>query len=80
MAYCFLERPGEPVVHGYTAADADALTEQVVSLARGVLDERYEVTGRPHRELCADCPGRRALCSWPEDRTLAPAGRGADPA
>jgi ATP-dependent helicase/nuclease subunit A len=38
-----------------------------------VLDERYEVTGRPHRELCADCPGRRALCSWPEERTLAPA-------
>ena len=73
VAYCFLERPGEPVVHGFTAADADALTEQVVSLARGVLDERYEVTGRPHRELCADCPGRRALCSHPEERTLAPA-------
>ena len=64
VAYCFLERPGEPVVRGYTAADADALAEQVVSLARGVLDERYPVTDRPHRELCADCPGRRALCSW----------------
>jgi ATP-dependent exoDNAse (exonuclease V) beta subunit len=73
VAYCFLERPGEPVVRGFTAADADALTEQVVSLARGVLDERYEVTGRPHRELCADCPGRPALCSHPEERTLAPA-------
>jgi ATP-dependent helicase/nuclease subunit A len=79
IAYCFLERPGEPVVRGYTAADADALTEQVVSLARGVLDERYEVTDRPHRELCADCPGRSALCSWPEERTLAPAGQGAAP-
>ena len=63
VAYCFLERPGEPVVRGYAAADADALAEQVVSLARGVLDERYPVTDRPHRELCADCPGRRALCS-----------------
>ena len=73
VAYCFLERPGEPVVRGFTAADADALAEQVVSLARGVLDERYEVTDRPHRELCADCPGRRALCSWSEERTLAPA-------
>ena len=50
-----------------------ALLEQVVSLARGVLDERYEVTGRPHRELCATCPGRRALCSYSEERTLAPA-------
>ena len=78
VAYCFLERPGEPVVRGYTAADADALAEQVVSLARGVLDERYEVTERPHRELCADCPGRRALCSYSEERTLAPAGARAE--
>src|SRR5829696_306615 len=38
VAYCFLERPGEPVVRGYSAADADALAEQVVSLARGVLE------------------------------------------
>ena len=75
VAYCFLERPGEPVVRGYTAADADALAEQVVSLARGVLDERYEVTERPHRDLCADCPGRRALCSYSEERTLAPPAR-----
>jgi ATP-dependent exoDNAse (exonuclease V) beta subunit len=73
VAYCFLERPDEPVVHGYAAADADALAERVVSLARGVLDESYPVTDRPHRELCADCPGRPALCSWSEDRTLAPA-------
>ena len=73
VAYCFLERPGEPVVRSFTAADADALQEQVVSLARGVLDERYDVTARPHRELCATCPGRRALCSHSEERTLAPA-------
>ncbi len=34
---------------------------------------RFEPTGEPHRELCADCPGREALCSWEPDRTLAPA-------
>ena len=73
VAYCFLERPGEPVVRTFTAADAAALGEQVVGLARGVLDERYPVTPAPHRELCADCPGRRALCSHPESRTMAPA-------
>jgi ATP-dependent exoDNAse (exonuclease V) beta subunit len=72
VAYCFLERPGEPVVRSFTAADAGALEEQVVSLARGVLDDRYEVTERPHRDLCASCPGRRALCSYSEERTLAP--------
>jgi hypothetical protein len=73
VAYCFLERPAEPVVRSFTAADADDLLEQVVSLARGVLDERYEVTARPHRELCATCPGRKALCSYSEERTLEPA-------
>jgi ATP-dependent exoDNAse (exonuclease V) beta subunit len=74
IAYCFLERPAEPVVRRFTAADAPALAERVTTLARGVLDERYPVTDTPHRELCADCPGRRALCSHPESRTLAPAG------
>jgi hypothetical protein len=28
------------------------------------------VAEHPHRELCGDCPGRRALCSWPESMTL----------
>jgi RecB family exonuclease len=74
VAYCFLERPGEPVVRGFTAADAPALAERVTALARGILEERYPVTQAPHRELCGDCPGRRALCSYPESRTLAPAG------
>jgi hypothetical protein len=37
-----------------------------------VLDERWPVAEQPHRELCGDCPGRRALCSWPEAMTLRP--------
>jgi hypothetical protein len=73
VAYCFLERPGEPVVRRFAAAEAGALAEQVVGLAQGVLDERYPVTPAPHRELCGDCPGRAALCSHPESRTLQPA-------
>ena len=72
VAYCFLERPADPVVRRFTPADAAALEERVVSLARGILEERYPVTDTPHRELCADCPGRRALCSHPEERTSAP--------
>jgi ATP-dependent helicase/nuclease subunit A len=73
VAYCFLERPGEPVLRAFAIDEAPALAEQVIGLARGVLDERYPVTDAPHRELCGDCPGRRALCSHPEERTLAPA-------
>jgi ATP-dependent helicase/nuclease subunit A len=71
VAYCFLERPGEPVTQVFSAADAPALADRLHALARGVLEARYEVTDTPHRDLCGDCPGRAALCSHPEERTLA---------
>jgi ATP-dependent exoDNAse (exonuclease V) beta subunit len=71
VAYIFLERPAEPVSHTFTAADAAGLGERLLGLARGVLEERWPVTDAPHRDLCGDCPGRRALCSWPESATLA---------
>ena len=35
-----------------------------------MLAGRYPVAGTPHRELCGDCPGRPALCSYPEAMTL----------
>ena len=73
VAHCFLERPDAPVVRSFSAADAPALAEHVLALARGVLDESYPVTPAPHRDLCGDCPGRRALCSHPESLTLRPA-------
>jgi ATP-dependent helicase/nuclease subunit A len=71
VAYILLERPAEPVSHTFTAADAPALGERLLGLARGILDEQWPVTDTPHRDLCGDCPGRRALCSWPESATLA---------
>jgi hypothetical protein len=70
VAYCFLDRPAEPVTRVFTAADEPALSERLAGLARGVLEGRYDVTETPHRDLCADCPGRAALCSWGEDMTL----------
>jgi ATP-dependent exoDNAse (exonuclease V) beta subunit len=70
VAYCFLERPGEPVTRAFTAADAPALTEHLAGLARGLIEGRYPVAEVPHRELCGDCPGRAAMCSWPESETL----------
>ena len=63
VAYCFLERPAEPVVATFT--DAPALAEHLAGLAAGLLDGRYPVTATPHRDLCGDCPGRSAMCSWP---------------
>ena len=72
VAHCFLERPAEAAVARYTRADAPALAAALLDLAAGVLAERWPVTSRPHRELCAECPGRASLCSWPESVTLRP--------
>ncbi|MEY2512860.1 MAG: ATP-dependent helicase/nuclease subunit, partial [bacterium] len=71
VAYAFLERPREPVVARFEAADADRLHDVLLVLAAGMLAGEYPVTQDPHRELCESCPGRRALCSHPEERTLA---------
>ncbi|HET8756738.1 MAG TPA: PD-(D/E)XK nuclease family protein, partial [Solirubrobacteraceae bacterium] len=78
VAYCFLERPAEPVTRAFTASDIPALEEHVTGLARGMIAGEYPVADVPHRELCGDCPGRAALCSWGEEMTLrepAPANR-----
>ncbi len=73
VAYALLERPGEPVSATFTQADAPALAGALLDLADGVLAERWPVAEQPHRELCGECPGRAALCSWPEEQTLRPA-------
>jgi hypothetical protein len=49
------------------------LADELLRLAAGVLAEEWPVADAPHRELCGDCPGRRTLCSWPEEVTLRPA-------
>jgi ATP-dependent exoDNAse (exonuclease V) beta subunit len=71
VAYAFLERPDDPVATCFEAGDADRLEAELLALAGGMLAGSYPVTAHPHRELCESCPGRRALCSHPEERTLA---------
>jgi hypothetical protein len=73
VAHCLLERPAEPVTVTFTADQAPDLAARLAALAKGVLEHHHPVTRNPHRELCADCPGRTTLCSWPEERTLRPA-------
>jgi RecB family exonuclease len=72
VAHLFLERPGAPAVAGYAAADVDRLEAELAAEAAGVLAGRFPVAEHPHRELCATCPGRGGLCSWPEEVTLQP--------
>ena len=70
VVHCFLEQPERPAVAVYEAGDADRLEEELLDLAAGVVDGRFEPAAEPHRELCGDCPGRAALCSWDEQHTL----------
>jgi ATP-dependent helicase/nuclease subunit A len=70
VAYAFLERPREPVSERFEPADAERLEGELLALAAGMLAGEYPVTDHPHRELCLTCPGRRALCSHPEELTL----------
>jgi ATP-dependent exoDNAse (exonuclease V) beta subunit len=71
VAYSFLERPADIVSALFTAADAPALERRLAGLAEGLLAGRFEPTATPGRDLCSTCPGRAALCSWPEEMTLA---------
>jgi hypothetical protein len=72
VVHSFLEIPDAPVTASYTAGDAAELEQRLVALAGGIIAGRFEPTDDPHRELCATCPGRPALCCWDESRTLAP--------
>ncbi len=71
VVHCFLERADEPVSVAFEAADLPRLEAELLALAGGVIDGHFEPTERPHRELCATCPGLEALCKWPKERTLA---------
>jgi ATP-dependent exoDNAse (exonuclease V) beta subunit len=71
VVYCFLERPDEPVITGYGAADAAALEAELSAVVAGIAAWRFDVSESPNRELCAGCPGRGTLCSWPLEATYA---------
>ena len=70
VVHCYLERPDEPAVAHYEAADLEHLEQQLLALARGVVEGRFEPSSEPHFALCADCPGRAALCVHEPELTL----------
>jgi ATP-dependent exoDNAse (exonuclease V) beta subunit len=69
VAHVFLERPGEPAVARYEQADADALDAQLRAQAAPLIEGEYPVAAVPHRSLCATCPGRAGMCSYPPELT-----------
>jgi ATP-dependent exoDNAse (exonuclease V) beta subunit len=61
--YVFLERPHEPVRESFDEAGLEAVRGRVESVLERLAAGRFEVTDRPHKALCADCPARERLCS-----------------
>jgi ATP-dependent helicase/nuclease subunit A len=70
VTHCYLEQPERLAVAVYEVGEADRLEDELLGLAAGVVDGRFEPAAEPHRELCGDCPGRAAMCSWDEQHTL----------
>jgi len=62
-AYVFLERAGEPARESFDEAGLEAARARVEEVLGRLAAGRFEVTDRPHRALCADCPARERLCS-----------------
>jgi hypothetical protein len=69
VAHLFLERPAEPALARYAQADADLLDAELRADAAPLLAGEYPVAAVPHRSLCATCPGRAGMCSYPTELT-----------
>ena len=69
VVHVFLEDPARPAVRSYAAADAPALAAELTAAAGPLIAGEYPVAGVPHRGLCATCPGRAGLCSYPPELT-----------
>jgi ATP-dependent exoDNAse (exonuclease V) beta subunit len=70
VSYVFLERPDRPVEARFSPTDAPGITDELETMARGVSAGRFEVTSRPERSLCFDCPARERLCVHGPELTL----------
>ena len=69
-AYVFLERADEPVRESFGEGELEAARDRVEAVLERLAAGRFEVTDRPHRALCADCPARERLCSYPIELTM----------
>jgi ATP-dependent helicase/nuclease subunit A len=69
-AYVFLERPDPPLRESFGDAELDSARARVEAVLERLAAGRFEVTDRPHRALCHDCPARERLCSHPIELTM----------
>jgi ATP-dependent exoDNAse (exonuclease V) beta subunit len=62
-AYVFLERPDPPVRESFGEAELESARGRIEAVLKRLAAGRFDVTDRPHRALCLDCPARERLCS-----------------
>ncbi len=62
-AYAFLERPDQPIRQSFGDAELETARGRVEGVLERLAAGGFEVTDRPHRALCLDCPARARLCS-----------------
>jgi ATP-dependent exoDNAse (exonuclease V) beta subunit len=70
VSYVFLERPDEPVELRFEPDDVGRLGDELARVAGGISEGHFEVTDRPERSLCFDCPARERLCVHGPELTL----------
>ncbi|HEX6944698.1 MAG TPA: PD-(D/E)XK nuclease family protein, partial [Casimicrobiaceae bacterium] len=72
VVHHFLARPDAPASAVFTSADLPELEARMREAAGGLLHGEFPVAATPHAGLCATCPGRGGLCSWPDELTGRP--------
>ena len=70
VAYVFLERPDHPVEVRFASEEAPGIADGLAPMAGAISAGRFEVTARPERSLCFDCPARERLCVHGPELTL----------
>jgi hypothetical protein len=69
-AYVFLERPEPAVRESFGEDDLEAARGRIEGVLGKLAAGQFEVTNRPHRSLCLDCPARERLCSHGAAETM----------
>jgi hypothetical protein len=54
----------------FDEAELDVARSRIEALLERLAEGRFEVTDRPHRALCLDCPARERLCSHQQSAQL----------
>jgi ATP-dependent helicase/nuclease subunit A len=70
VVHWFLHRPSEPVTARFALAELPELESRLSARVQAARERGFAVSSQPHRRLCASCPGRAGLCSWPEQMTM----------